>query len=105
MSLPEVLYTHGAITRKAGIICDAADDIRIARRDWKNALQSPEDQLKLTDPVAAVVAVREVWEKEFDVYREVLEQWCLATRASAAGFKSVDDYIAAGKRPDPGGGT
>ncbi|MET9336683.1 hypothetical protein [Nonomuraea sp. NPDC003804] len=98
MGSSEVLYAHSAIKQKAGTVCDTADDIRIARRDWKQALESPEDEFKLTDPTAAVVAVRDAWEKEFEVYREVLEQWCLATRASAEGFKSVDDYVAAKNR-------
>ncbi|MGP3963089.1 hypothetical protein ACTWPT_44600 [Nonomuraea sp. 3N208] len=105
MSLSEVLYTHGAIKRKARAICDVADDLRISRRDWKEVLETPEDEFKLTDPAAAVVAVRDVWEKEIGVYIEVLEQWCLATHASAQGFKSVDDYIAARKPYASGGGT
>ncbi|HEX4812303.1 MAG TPA: hypothetical protein VFV66_06070 [Nonomuraea sp.] len=104
MSLHEALYAHGAISKKADVICEAAEDLKIARRDWKKALGLPDDAVKYDDPADAVISVRDVWHEEFGVYMEVLEQWCLATKASDAGFTSVDDYLAARKNGKAQGG-
>ncbi|MEO3792915.1 hypothetical protein ABGB14_22100 [Nonomuraea sp. B10E15] len=102
MSSPDALYAYSGIKKRAGVVCDTAEDLRVARREWKEKVDSPEPEFELGDPAAAVTGVREVWEKEFTVYREVLEKWCLATRASAAGFESVEDYLRSRQTPTSG---
>jgi hypothetical protein len=102
MSSSGALYAYSGIRQRAGVVCDTAEDLRIARRDWKRKVDSPETEFELDDPAAAVTDVREAWEKEFTVYREVLEKWCLATRASAAGFESVEDYLESRRTPSSG---
>ncbi|NBE93385.1 hypothetical protein FE391_29770 [Nonomuraea sp. KC401] len=104
MSSPETLYAYNGIKKRAGAICDTAEDIRVARRDWKHEIDSPEAEFELHDPAAALAEVRDAWEKEFSVYHEVLERWCLATRASAAGFESIDDYLES-RAPASGDGS
>ncbi|TDE57210.1 hypothetical protein E1295_08805 [Nonomuraea mesophila] len=104
MSSAETLYAYDGIKEGAGAICDTAEDLRVARRAWKQEIDTPEAEFELHDPAAALAEVREAWEKEFTVYREVLERWCLATRASAAGFESIEDFLES-RAPASGDGS
>ncbi|GGO74985.1 hypothetical protein GCM10012289_48950 [Nonomuraea cavernae] len=94
------MYGSAQVKGKAATVCDVADDLRGADKEWRRALASPEDEFGLRGPADAVIAVREAWAKEFEVYHEALEHWCLAARAAAENFTSVDDYIA--KKPPTG---
>lgn len=82
------------LTRNAASVCQIAEDLRLASSAWAGAVDAP-----AFDVAVSASTVREVWQAELKVYQEVLEQWCLATRAVAAGYKTVDAYVAAGMRP------
>jgi hypothetical protein len=89
------------VTTQAQSVCEVAEDIDVARRDWRNALDGAAAAFKLREVTEAFEHVRDVWEDEFRVYHEVLEQWCTAVKAAAAGYQSVDEYEAAQYRRIP----
>ncbi len=97
----ETMAQTTAITRQARPVCDIAEDIRVASRTWRQALDDPDSAFELEVAVGALTAVRDVWEEDFAVYREVLAQWCQAARAAAAGYATVDEYVAAQQRTIP----
>jgi hypothetical protein len=93
----------GGVTRAARSVCDIAEDLSAATTKWRwGKLDAPGDALKVKEAIDPVANVRDAWEKDFSVYREVLEQWCQAATAAAQGYKSVDEYLAATMRhPSP----
>jgi hypothetical protein len=93
MAQQTVVHT-AAITRQARPVCDIAADIRAASQAWRQALADPAEALGLPDAASALIGVRDAWEDDFSVYREVLAQWCQAVQAAAAGYTTVDEYVA-----------
>lgn len=91
----ETMAETAAITRQARPVCDIAEDVRTASRAWRQALDDPEGVFELQEAAEALIGVRDAWEEDFAVYSEVLEQWCQAARAAAAGYATVDEYVAA----------
>lgn len=79
-------------------VCEIAEDLDTARRDWRNALDGAAEAFKLEDATTAFENVRDVWQDEFRVYHEVLKHWCDAVRAANAGYQTVDEYVAAQQR-------
>lgn len=88
----------GAIDGQARSVCEIAEDIDTARRDWRDALDGVAAAFRLEDATSVLTDVRDVWEDEFRVYHEVLEHWCDAARAAAAGYDTVDAYVAEQQR-------
>ncbi|HEX6684252.1 MAG TPA: hypothetical protein VF062_15720 [Candidatus Limnocylindrales bacterium] len=82
------------ITAQAQSVCAVAEDLDAARRTWRDALDGAGEAFKLEDAADAFESVRDVWRDEFRVYHEVLEHWCTAARAAAAGYQTVDEYVA-----------
>ena len=82
------------INAQAQSVCAVSEDIEAARRAWRSALDGAAEAFKLEDATSAFENVREVWEDEFRVYAEVLQQWCKAAQAAAAGYQTVDAYEA-----------
>jgi hypothetical protein len=76
-------------------VCDVAEDVRTASRAWRRALDDPQGAFQLQEAAEALIGVRDAWEEDFAVYSEVLAQWCQAARAAAAGYATVDEYVAA----------
>ena len=91
----ETVAETTAITRQARPVCDVAEDLRTAAHTWRQALHDPEGVFALQEAAQALIGVRDAWEEDFAVYSEVLAQWCQAARAAAAGYQSVDEYVAA----------
>lgn len=84
----------GGMATQARSVCDVAEELDIARRSWRNELTDASDAFDLRAATAAFEEVRDVWQDEFRVYHEVLEHWCNAARAAAAGYTTVDEYVA-----------
>lgn len=82
------------IAAQAQSVCAVSEDIDDARRTWRNALDGASEAFKLEEATTAFEEVRDVWEKEFRVYAEVLRQWCQAAQAAAAGYQTVDEFEA-----------
>lgn len=98
----EIFARPTRITAKGRSVCDIAEDVRIAARDWNNGLADPGADVKLGGATEAVEAMRDAWMADFGVYHDVLVEWCNAAKAAAAGFTSVDDWTAAQlKHVDP----
>ena len=91
----ETMAQTAAITRQARPVCDIAEDVRTADHTWQQALQDPEAVFGLQEAAEALIGVRDAWREDFAVYGEVLAQWCEAARAAAAGYATVDEYVAA----------
>jgi hypothetical protein len=101
MTPQETQADAGGMRAQARSVCAVAQDIDVARRDWRDDLDDAQSAFKLEDVTAAFVHLRDVWEDEFRVYHEVLEQWCNAATAAAAGYSNVDEYTAAQQRRIP----
>ncbi len=97
----ETRVDAGGMATQAQSVCAVAEDVDVARRDWRDDLDGAGEAFKLGDATAAFEGVRDVWEDEFRVYHEVLEHWCNAVKAAAAGYQTVDDYLAAQQRHIP----
>jgi hypothetical protein len=82
------------ITATGRSVCDIAEDVRIAARDWHRGLENPGAALRMGGATEALEAMRDAWMADFGVYHDVLVLWCQAAKAAAAGFTSVDDYNA-----------
>ncbi len=93
----------GGIGAQAQSVCAVAEDIDAARRDWRDDLDGAAAAFNLEGATKAFEDLRDVWEAEFRVYHEVLEHWCHAAKAAAAGYRSVDEYLAAQQRRIPPG--
>lgn len=91
----------GMFVQPAGIfaisdsVCEIAENLAIATREWSRELSDCGSAFGLRDAAGAVAAMRDAWHADFGVYRAVIEEWCLATKAAAAGFRTVNEYIAA----------
>lgn len=83
------------ITTTGRSVCDIAEDLRVATRDWFRALDDLGAAFRLRDATEAVEAMRDAWHADFGVYRGVLDEWCQAAKAAAAGYQTVDEYLAA----------
>ncbi len=97
----ETVAQTTAITRQARPVCDIAEDLRAAARTWQQALDDPAGVFELQEAADALIGVRDAWEEDFAVYSEVLAHWCQAARAAAAGYTTVDEYVAAQQRTIP----
>lgn len=86
------------LDRRARMVCDIADDLRVAASAWRTGLASPKDGCELSTVADAIGDVREVWGRDFSVYQEVLRKWCEAGQAAAHGYRTVDEYAAARNR-------
>ncbi len=65
----------GGMGAQAQSVCAVAEDLDVARRDWRDDLDDAAAAFKLHDATKAFEDVRDVWEDEFRVYQEVLELW------------------------------
>ena len=84
----------GPIATRGRAVCDIGEDVRSAVAAWYAALDGCDEAIALYGGAAAAETMRQAWRREFAVYIDVLEQWCTAAKAAAAGFASVDDYAA-----------
>ncbi|WP_117209638.1 hypothetical protein [Allorhizocola rhizosphaerae] len=93
----------GGMGAQAQSVCAVAEDVDVARRDWRYDLDDAAAAFKLEGATTAFRDVRDAWEAEFRVYHEVLAHWCQAAQAAAADYQGVDEYLAAQQRRIPRG--
>jgi len=90
------MFTQPAQISTTGTsVCDLAEDLRVATRDWFWALDDLAAAFRLQQATESVEAMRDAWHADFGVYRAVLDEWCVAAKAAAAGYQTVDEYLAA----------
>ncbi|MFC4108426.1 hypothetical protein [Micromonospora zhanjiangensis] len=97
--MPETYAEPAHIRRTGGSVCDLAEELRAAAAGWERDLADPAATVQLTEATRAIEAMRTAWAADFRVYQAVLERWCVAAQAAAAGFTSVDEYVASRLRP------
>jgi hypothetical protein len=90
----ELAVEVAGLAGQARAICAIAEDLGVAAAKWRRALDSPVAAFASQEPTDALTGVRDAWDMDFRVYREVLERWCQAAQAAAAGYRSADDHVA-----------